>query len=156
SREQMRARVLGGVAGLQGALMPYELDAALGNTEMAGKQMLKPETWARLGISAFTGAGGASIANALTSPWPSNLHTLKAGSQYLQGGPNRGMVKRLIDLQQQRKNPLPYASGGSIPWYARQEARDMEHYGMVHGATPGRADARPTGVRGGSYVVPAD
>lgn len=51
---------------------------------------------------------------------------------------------------------LGYPMGGGIPWYARQEARSMDRYGMIHGATPGRADAKAFNAAPGSYIFPAD
>ncbi len=50
------------------------------------------------------------------------------------------------------------ASGGTppIPFYARSGARALEHAGMVHSPTGGRADKVPASVGHGSYVLPAD
>lgn len=50
------------------------------------------------------------------------------------------------------------AAGGvaPIPFYARNEARNLEHAGMVHSPTGGRSDMVPANVRNGAYVLPAD
>lgn len=47
-------------------------------------------------------------------------------------------------------------SGGSVPWFARNEARSMTHTGPIHSVVPGRTDHIPLKVPGGSYVLPAD
>lgn len=51
------------------------------------------------------------------------------------------------------------AAGGGVsapPFYARAEARNLEHSGMIHSPIAGRTDKLPMGVRQNSYVVPAD
>ncbi len=49
------------------------------------------------------------------------------------------------------------ADGGSTPWFARSEAKSMvPHSGYIPGATGGRADKVPLGVKNGSYVIPSD
>lgn len=49
------------------------------------------------------------------------------------------------------------ADGGSTPWFARSEAKSMvPHSGYIPGATGGRADKVPMGVKGSSYVLPSD
>jgi len=55
--------------------------------------------------------------------------------------------------------PMHMASGGNplqVPFAARAEARGLEHAGMIHSPVAGRTDKIPMGVRGGSYVLPAD
>jgi hypothetical protein len=42
-----------------------------------------------------------------------------------------------------------------LPWFVRNESRQMAHVGPVRGPTLGRADAKPINVPGGSYVLPA-
>ena len=55
------------------------------------------------------------------------------------------------------QNDMKYASGGNVlPFYARSEARNLEHSGFIHSPVPGRTDRLPMGVKGGSYVLPAD
>lgn len=48
----------------------------------------------------------------------------------------------------------PYASGGRAS--VKNEMGGMSHVGMLNGPTAGRADKKPIGVSGGSYVIPAD
>lgn len=48
------------------------------------------------------------------------------------------------------------ADGGSVPWFARNEARSMTHVGPIHSVVAGRTDHIPMKVAGGSYVLPAD
>ena len=49
------------------------------------------------------------------------------------------------------------ADGGSTPWFARSEAKSMvPHSGYIPGATGGRSDKVPMGVKNGAYVLPAD
>lgn len=92
--------------------------------------------------------GAALIAQRIMSP------KKKPNSDYAHQGDQLTPVDYVKDYL-----PNDFAPGGNVsspPWYTRNEARDVERYGMMHGSTPGRADMRPTGVRGGSYVVPAD
>lgn len=51
---------------------------------------------------------------------------------------------------------MAYADGGGTSWFAKKEAGSMTHSGMIDGLTGGRADKKPIGVGGGSYVLPAD
>lgn len=48
------------------------------------------------------------------------------------------------------------APGGSVPWYARNEARSMLHTGPIRSPVAGRTDHIPLKVPGGSYILPAD
>lgn len=51
------------------------------------------------------------------------------------------------------------AIGGGVsspPFYVRNEARDLEHAGMIHSPVAGRTDRLPMSVRSNSYVIPAD
>lgn len=48
-----------------------------------------------------------------------------------------------------------YAAGGTS-WEERSSGRALTHEGMIHSPVPGRTDALPITVGGGSYVVPAD
>lgn len=48
------------------------------------------------------------------------------------------------------------ASGGSVPFFARQGASNLAHSGMIHSPTSGRSDKLPLGVKPNSYIVPAD
>jgi hypothetical protein len=66
---------------------------------------------------------------------------------------------RLIDILRKygMKNGEKYASGGNVlPFYARSGAWNLEHSGFIHSPVPGRTDRLPMGVKGGSYVLPAD
>jgi len=57
----------------------------------------------------------------------------------------------------QRGAPRKAAGGPTAPpFYARSEARNLEHAGMIHSPVAGRTDKIPMGVKSGSYVVPAD
>lgn len=67
-----------------------------------------------------------------------NIHQLRSENY-----PQPQAVAIAMDIRRKANN---YARGGGIPG----------QYGFVHGDTPGRADTRPTGVKGGSYVIPAD
>jgi len=53
-----------------------------------------------------------------------------------------------------------YAPGGiaapQMPWFARQEARNMTHSGPIVSAVPGRTDRLNMNVKSGSYVLPAE
>ena len=49
-----------------------------------------------------------------------------------------------------------FAYGGQVPWYVRQQSRDLSRDAMMDGHTPGRADKLPINVKSGSYVIPAD
>lgn len=47
--------------------------------------------------------------------------------------------------------------GGGVPWYERQEARQIASPGgLINSAVPGRTDQLPMTVPGHSYVIPAD
>lgn len=57
----------------------------------------------------------------------------------------------------QRRAPRKAGGGPAAPpFYARAEAHNLEHAGMIHSPVAGRTDKIPMGVRSGSYVVPAD
>lgn len=49
-----------------------------------------------------------------------------------------------------------YADGGSIPFGARESAKQLSRAGLVNSASAGRADKVPGAVKSGSYVMPAD
>lgn len=49
-----------------------------------------------------------------------------------------------------------FDAGGSVPFYARSAARNIERSGMVHSPTSGRSDQLPANVKSGSFVMPAD
>ena len=59
-------------------------------------------------------------------------------------------------LNNARKYGAKFASGGSAPFETRMSARALTHEGMIHSPVPGRTDALPITVGGGSYIVPAD
>ena len=64
-----------------------------------------------------------------------------------------------IGLSMARRHGRNYGGttfGGSMPWYVRNEARNLMHTGPIHGAIPGRTDHVPLTVPNGSYVLPAD
>lgn len=62
-----------------------------------------------------------------------------------------------IAYRVQREAPRKAGGGpASPPFYARAEAKGLEHAGMIHSPIAGRTDRIPMGVRSGSYVVPAD
>lgn len=70
---------------------------------------------------------------------------------------------RRLDMQDAVKvsDAVPRrASGGRLetPWFSRAAARGMgqTQAGYISGSTGGRADKVPMGVKGGSYVIPAD
>ena len=48
------------------------------------------------------------------------------------------------------------AAGGQIPWFVRNEARNMMHTGPINSIVPGRTDNHAMHVPSGSYVLPAD
>lgn len=48
------------------------------------------------------------------------------------------------------------ADGGNVPWYVRNEARNINTTGALHSPVPGRTDHLPVNVPPGSYVLPAD
>lgn len=56
--------------------------------------------------------------------------------------------------------PMPKAAGGQagsmVPWFVRNEARQMNSSGGLHSMVPGRTDHLPVTVKSGSYVFPAD
>lgn len=56
----------------------------------------------------------------------------------------------------QRKAKAAGGGVGAPPFYARSEAKNMEHSGMIHSPIAGRTDRLPMGVKPGSFVVPAD
>lgn len=102
--------------------------------------------------SPFYGAGalmkGSGLATKLIAP-----PAIALGAQWLAPGPQADQPDKGPHMNARDQG---YAVGGSPPWFVRNEARDMSRYGMMHGATPGRADLVPTKVRGGAYVFPAD
>lgn len=51
---------------------------------------------------------------------------------------------------------INFDAGGSVPFYARSAARNIERSGMVHSPTGGRSDQLPANVKSGSFVMPAD
>lgn len=55
-------------------------------------------------------------------------------------------------------NPIynGFADGGSIPFGAREGAKQLSKAGLVNSASAGRADKVPGAVKAGSYVMPAD
>jgi hypothetical protein len=63
-----------------------------------------------------------------------------------------------ISYRIQRDAKKGFAAGGaaSPPFYARAEAKNLEHAGMIHSSVPGRTDKLPMNVRSGAYVLPAD
>lgn len=48
------------------------------------------------------------------------------------------------------------ADGGSVPWFVKNEARNINTTGALHSPVPGRTDHLPVNVPSGSYVLPAD
>lgn len=103
-------------------------------------------------MSPFYGVGslmkGAKMATKVIAP-PAVAYGAQWGMPGPGGSPDTQEGEQLV-----RDN---YAMGGGTPpWFVRNEARDMGRYGMMNGATPGRADMVPTKVRGGAYVFPAD
>lgn len=73
--------------------------------------------------------------------------------------PQRQAVAIALDIQRRAKKARGGATkmaAGGIPWYARAEAKGIEHSGFIHSPVAGRTDKIPLGVKGNSYVVPAD
>lgn len=48
------------------------------------------------------------------------------------------------------------AAGGSVPWFTRSQARNVERAGMIRSPIAGRTDRINMGVKPGAYVMPAD
>lgn len=90
------------------------------------------------------------IKNASKDAVSENIRREKAG-----GKSQAQSVAIALSVQRKAKG---MASGGTppIPFYARSGARALEHAGMVHSPTGGRADKVPASVGHGSYVLPAD
>lgn len=64
-----------------------------------------------------------------------------------------------IAYRVQRGAGKPRKAGGgpaAPPFYARSEARSLEHAGMIHSPVAGRTDRIPMSVRSGGYVIPSD
>lgn len=76
------------------------------------------------------------------------------------GKPRRQAVAIALDIQRRAKmasgGRAGYADGGSIPFYARSAARNIERSGMVHSPTGGRSDQLPANVKSGAFIMPAD
>lgn len=69
------------------------------------------------------------------------------------GRPRAQALAIAYDIQRRAQRGM---ANGGVPWFVRNEARDVERYGMQHGATPGRADAKAFSAAPGSYIFPAD
>lgn len=86
-----------------------------------------------------------------TSPsaFKANLKTEMAAAK-----PKRQALAIAFDVQRRAHK----AGGGaaSPPFYARAEAKGLEHAGMIHSPVSGRTDKLPMSVKSGAYVVPAD
>lgn len=73
--------------------------------------------------------------------------------------PHRQAIAIALDIQRRAKKASGGAvkmAAGGIPWFARAEAKGLEHSGFIHSPVAGRTDKLPMGVKGGSYVIPAD
>jgi hypothetical protein len=91
----------------------------------------------------------ASAPNTTMVGGPSNPQPSAPGLQIANGVNSAKQLMQSGGIVPQRQ-----AGGGSMPWFARQEARQL-HTGPVLSSVLGRTDSHKVQVPSGSYVLPA-
>lgn len=159
---------VGALGSGEASLIPYEIDMATLPEGSHGRQEAEDyKNWLqRGGFGSLGGVLGASyglkapLMRSKAVPPVSEMEGLLAG---LRSPAARTAQK--IKTSRRRKpsddeNVIPLregmASGGSVPFFARQGASNLAHSGMIHSPTSGRSDKLPLGVKGNSFVLPAD
>lgn len=140
-------------------------DLGLGSMDNTINSIMKPTS------SAFDTSWSSRGAMPVATPQPvTNPVTSSPSNNSMLGAPNAatagGMTNTPAPVTPLTHNaPAPASqaipmisrdSGGSVPWFARNEARSMAHVGPIHSTVAGRTDHIPLKVPGGSYVLPAD
>jgi|GEM_PF-489495 hypothetical protein len=77
------------------------------------------------------------------------------------GSKTQADIRGALDDIARRFRPPPgkaaFAGGGATtPFVERAGAYRLAHEGFIHSPVPGRTDALPITVKGGSYILPAD
>lgn len=132
--------------------------ASLGNPVQAVINALQ----AGGGYGATPGANSQSPMGNTTQPAPVATSTAGLGTPAPQSGVQAntglGTMAPRATVSQTQTQPMGFAFGGSPspPWFVRNEARQLNHFGPVASAVPGRTDRHNINVPSGSYVLPAE